>query len=157
MTLSKPQSLWAALAITLGLAGLHPLGPTLQRVRLVLERGFTSFGGGMAAAYVFLYLLPRLAEGNEAVGRVLEDRIELTPLTDLAVFVVALLGFLVFTPWSGPPDTRHLEKPKRPGSSSACSSCSFRYTAPSSPIRCRSSCGQAWLPPSCLRWRWACT
>ena len=96
MTLSKPQSLWAALAITLGLAGLHPLGPTLQRVRLVLERGFTSFGGGMAAAYVFLYLLPRLAEGNEAVGRVLEDRIELTPLTDLAVFVVALLGFLVF-------------------------------------------------------------
>lgn len=91
----------------------------------------------MAAAYVFLYLLPRLAEGNEAVGRVLEDRIKPTPLTSLAVFVVALLGFLICYALEWRPDARLLGKRKRPEWSSACSSCSSRCTAPSSPVRCR--------------------
>ena len=44
---------------------------------------------------MFLYLLPRLAEGNEAVAAVLGERVQVTPLRDLAVFLVALVGFFL--------------------------------------------------------------
>ena len=56
----------------------------------------TSFGGGVAATYVFLYLLPRLAEGNQAVAAVLEDKVHNTPLAGLATSLVTLLGFVTF-------------------------------------------------------------
>ena len=45
---------------------------------------------------MFLYLLPRLAEGNQAVAAVLGDKVHSTPLAGLATSLVALLGFVTF-------------------------------------------------------------
>ena len=96
MSLPRAGSLTVALGFALLLAGVHLLAPRIRALPVVPRHAATSFGGGIAAAYVFLYLLPRLAEGNEAVAAVLGEQVKVTPLRDLAVFLVALLGFFVF-------------------------------------------------------------
>ncbi|WP_219412531.1 hypothetical protein [Pseudonocardia nigra] len=60
------------------------------------ERATGSFAGGLAVAYVFLHLLPEIAEGNEAIGEALSDVLRPTPLLDLGIFLVALAGFTAF-------------------------------------------------------------
>jgi hypothetical protein len=89
-------ALIGSLVITLALAGLHLAAPHIRKLPLVPEGVTGSFAGGLAVAYVFLHLLPELAEGNKAIGERLEDVIEVTPLFDLGIFVVALTGFTVF-------------------------------------------------------------
>ena len=93
--MTRTASLWFALAIALAYAVLHWFGPRIRSAALQ-EGARHSFGRGVAAAYVFLYLLPRLAEGNQAAGKVLADVVRTTPLVDLGVFVVTLAGFLGF-------------------------------------------------------------
>lgn len=85
-----------ALVLTAVLAGLHLAAPRIRTLPLVPERSLGSFAGGLAIAYVFLHLLPELAEGNEAVGEALSDVVEPTPLFELGIFLVALTGFTVF-------------------------------------------------------------
>ena len=73
------QSVLGALVITLLLAALHMAAPRIRRLPLVPEAVMGSFAGGLAVAYVFLHLLPELAEGNEAIGEALSDVVEPTP------------------------------------------------------------------------------
>ncbi|MGY1823423.1 hypothetical protein [Geodermatophilus sp. SYSU D00079] len=94
--LTTGEALVGALVITLLLAGLHAAAPRIRRLPFVPERVTGSFAGGLAVAYVFLHLLPELAEGNEAIGEALSDVVEPTPLLDLGVFLVALAGFAAF-------------------------------------------------------------
>lgn len=89
-------SIWTALIITAALAVIHLISIGLSKIPFIGEKGMKSFGGGMAAAYVFLHMLPELVEGNEPVGRLLEHRAELTPMVDLAIFVVAFIGFNLY-------------------------------------------------------------
>ncbi|BBE24656.1 hypothetical protein MN0502_35390 (plasmid) [Arthrobacter sp. MN05-02] len=96
MELTTGQSLIGALILTLVLAGLHLAAPMIRKLPLVPERYTGSFAGGLAVAYVFLHLLPDIAEGNEAIGEALEDTVTVTPLLDLGIFLVALAGFTVF-------------------------------------------------------------
>lgn len=94
--LSTTQSVVWALVIALLLAGLHLAAPHIRRLPFIPERATASFAGGLAVAYVFLHLLPEIAEGNEAIGELLSDALEPTPLTDLGIFLVALAGFAAF-------------------------------------------------------------
>ncbi len=94
--LTATQSLLGALVISLLLALLHLAAPRIRRLPLVPEDATGSFAGGLAVAYVFLHLLPELAEGNEAIGEALRDVVEPTPLLDLGIFLVALAGFTAF-------------------------------------------------------------
>ncbi|MFI7209474.1 hypothetical protein ACIBP3_33945, partial [Micromonospora aurantiaca] len=96
MTLTRAGSLWAALAAAVALGALHLLAPAIRRRLPVPTHAATSLGGGIAAAYVFLYLLPRLAEGNQAVAHVLEEEIRPTPARGFVLFLVALVGFFTF-------------------------------------------------------------
>lgn len=89
-------ALIGSLVIALVLAVLHLAAPHIRKLPLVPENVTGSFAGGLAVAYVFLHLLPEIAEGNEAIGELLEDTIEVTPLFDLGIFVVALTGFTIF-------------------------------------------------------------
>lgn len=90
------MSVTGALVIALLLAGLHLAAPRIRKLPLVPERATGSFAGGLAVAYVFLHLLPEIAEGNEAIGEALSDVVRPTPLTDLGIFLVALAGFTAF-------------------------------------------------------------
>ncbi|MDP9460818.1 MAG: hypothetical protein M3Q22_11420 [Actinomycetota bacterium] len=94
--LTTGQSLVISLGMAVLLAGLHLAASHVRRLPLVPERATASFAGGLAVAYVFLHLLPELAEGNEAVGEALSDVLQPTPLLDLGIFAVALTGFTVF-------------------------------------------------------------
>ncbi|MFN8121370.1 MAG: hypothetical protein U0237_02965 [Thermoleophilia bacterium] len=89
-----------ALALALLIAGalvaVHLAAPRMRRIPGVPERVVASAAGGIAVSYVFLHLLPELVEGNESIGRLLEDRVDPTPLLDLAIFTVALAGFAAF-------------------------------------------------------------
>ena len=96
MELSTTASLWAALAIAVALAALHLAAPRIRRLPGLPEAATASFAGGLAVAYVFLHLLPEIAEGNEGVGEALGDVVRVTPLLDLGIFVVALAGFTLF-------------------------------------------------------------
>ncbi len=94
--LSAPASLVGGLILTLVLAALHFLAPRLRRLPGVPEAATASFAGGISVAYVFLHLLPELAEGNREVAEALRRQVEASPLLDLAIFLIALLGFVVF-------------------------------------------------------------
>lgn len=96
MEVSSGKSLFIALGLTLLLVALHWSAPRIRRLPLVPESVTGSFAGGLAVAYVFLHLLPEVAGGNEAIGAVLDDVLEPTPLVELGVFFVALVGFVVF-------------------------------------------------------------
>jgi hypothetical protein len=90
------MALFGSLVIALALAALHLSALRIRKLPLVPENVTGSFAGGLAVAYVFLHLLPEIAEGHEAIGERLEDTIEVTPLFDLGIFVVALVGFTAF-------------------------------------------------------------
>lgn len=90
------QAVLAALGIAVLLAVLHLAAPRIRRLPLVPEAATGSFAGGLAVAYVFLHLLPEIAEGNEAIGAALSDVLRPTPLIDLGIFLVALAGFTAF-------------------------------------------------------------
>lgn len=94
--MTTAQSLIGALALAVVLAGLHLAAPRIRGLPLVPERATASFAGGLAVAYVFLHLLPEIAEGNEAIGGALRDDLAPTPLVELGIFLVALTGFAVF-------------------------------------------------------------
>jgi hypothetical protein len=64
------------------LAVLHLLGPLIRRLLQGREPIVASFGGGMAAAYVFVHLLPALDKGHAIFGSL--------------IFVVALASFVIF-------------------------------------------------------------
>lgn len=95
-TLTTGQATVGALVIALLLAALHLAAPRIRRLPFVPERATGSFAGGLAVAYVFLHLLPEIAEGNESIGEALSRVVEPTPLLDLGIFIVALAGFAAF-------------------------------------------------------------
>lgn len=107
--LSGAQSLVGALVIAVLLAGLHLAAPRIRKLPFVPETATGSFAGGLAVAYVFLHLLPELVEGNEAIGEVLADVVEPTPLVDLGIFLVALAGFTAFYGLERLANTQHAE------------------------------------------------
>ncbi len=96
MELSTTAGIWIAAGLTGFLAVLHVLARSIRKLPMVPESATGSFAGGLAVAYVFLHLLPELADGNENIGRALRSVTSLTPLTELGIFLVALVGFLVF-------------------------------------------------------------
>ena len=113
--LTVVQSVLGALAITIVLAGLHLGAQRIRKLPLVPETATGSFAGGLAVAYVFLHLVPEIVAGNEAIGDVLADAIDPTPLLELAIFLVALAGFTAFSGWSGwprPPEVRRWRSPQ---------------------------------------------
>ncbi|PVZ06876.1 hypothetical protein [Actinomycetospora cinnamomea] len=94
--LAVGPSVLGALLIAVVLCALHLGAPRIRTLPLVPERATGSFAGGLAVAYVFLHLLPEIAEGNEALGEALSDVVRPTPMVDLAIFLVALAGFTAF-------------------------------------------------------------
>lgn len=67
--LTLTQSVVGGLVAALALAALHLAAPRIRRLPLVPERATGSFAGGLAVAYVFLHLLPEIAEGNRRSAR----------------------------------------------------------------------------------------
>lgn len=96
MELDQTDALLLALASAAALAVLHLLAPRIRRLPLVPEHVTASFAGGVAVSYVFLHLLPELNEGDERLREVLGEEGTRSPLLELEIFLVALVGFVAF-------------------------------------------------------------
>jgi len=89
-------NLWIAFASTLVLIFFHVISPWLSYRLPEKGRGFVSFSGGVAVAYVFLQMLPDLVEYNKPIGEYLLKNHWLTSFTELLIYIVALFGFLIY-------------------------------------------------------------
>jgi zinc transporter ZupT len=78
--------------LVLGLALVHLYAWRLLEIESRVKTHFLSFAGGTAIAYVFLHLIPELAEFHE----VLEERWEHFGLGEIAAYMGAVLGLVVF-------------------------------------------------------------
>jgi len=94
--MTEAQALWVSLVLTLALAAFHWLAPRLRRLPGIPERVMTSFSGGLAVSFVFLHMLPGLLESKDTSGEFLAAQVTMTPLRDLGVYCLALLGLTTF-------------------------------------------------------------
>ena len=118
--LTTGQATAGALVIAVVLALLHLAAPRIRRLPFVPERATGSFAGGLAVAYVFLHLLPEIAEGNESIGEALSRVVQPTPLLDLGIFLVALAGFAAFYGLERLADRRTASGARRRPASTGC-------------------------------------
>lgn len=66
----------------ISMAVVHVAAPRIRRALQGRESIVASLGGGMAAAYVFVHLLPELDQGNALLGRM--------------IFVLSLVSFVIY-------------------------------------------------------------
>lgn len=90
--MNDAHPLWTFAAAAL-LAGLHPIAGRLTFLRVVPRSRWLSFAGGVGVAYVFVRILPELAEAQRAFAgapllgaRWLEQHVYLLALAGLVVF-----------------------------------------------------------------------
>jgi hypothetical protein len=88
--------LTVAFVITAVLISAHLFATRLVRITWISSDYFLSFSAGISAAYVFLHMLPELVEGNAAIGKLLSGLDPLTPFLELAIFAIAMVGFVVY-------------------------------------------------------------
>jgi hypothetical protein len=88
--------LWIAFISTFILMVCHYLSPWFADKLPKKGKSFISFAAGTALAYVFLHMLPGLVEYNEPIGQFLINQDWLTPFTELMIYIVALIGFLIY-------------------------------------------------------------
>lgn len=93
--ITKPH-LWISFIAMLVLLVFHYLSPWFAKHLPDKGKAFTSFAGGTAVAYVFLHMLPDLVEYNEPIGRFLINDDWLTPFAELMIYIISLLGFLIY-------------------------------------------------------------
>lgn len=75
------------------IANVHFLAPYICRKGILFHNKFLSIGSGIAIAYVFIDLLPKLSR-NEGKLRAFFD--QFFPYLEHHVYIMALLGFLLF-------------------------------------------------------------
>ena len=76
---------------------LHLAAPYIRRTPWLARKGFTSFSGGFAVAYVFLHMLPGLVESKDAIGEILHSYFVGVHFVEISVFLLAFLGFIFFS------------------------------------------------------------
>lgn len=84
------------LLLTIVLAVSHYVSPYLARIPGLDPKRITSFAGGVAVGYVFLHMLPEIVESHDKIHDLLAQSTGMSQFKDLAVFVIALMGFEVF-------------------------------------------------------------
>ncbi len=159
--LSTGTTVLLALISTLVLAALHLLTPRIRKLPLVPEDATASFAGGIAVSYVFLHLLPELAEGHIILREMFGEEAP-SALTEVGIFLVALVGFSLFyglerlaehsrrTPSRADPDgANHAVFWVHLGSFLLYNYV-ITYTLPL-------TYQTGWPLPSCSRWPWGCT
>ncbi len=89
---SIPYPLLALISVAI-FSLVHMYAEKIRTLEMLSQRRFLSLGGGIAIAYVFIDLLPKLGESNQWVERIFSG---FFPYVERHVFVTALLGFLLF-------------------------------------------------------------
>lgn len=83
----------ARIIAVVALAALHLAAASLRSLGGVPRSRWLSAAGGISVAYVFVHLLPELAEGQRAVSAAAGD---VLPFAERHVYLLALIGFGLF-------------------------------------------------------------
>ena len=78
---------------TVGLAVVHLFSGKLRFLEGTSRSIWLSMAGGVSVAYVFIHLLPKLAEGQESVAGAVDEG---TTFLERHVYLLALLGLIIF-------------------------------------------------------------
>lgn len=89
----EPLSILVSLLTAVGLALAHLLSRKLRFLDGSPRSIWLSLAGGVSVAYVFVHLLPELAESQEVIAETLEESLA---FIERHVYLVALLGLAVF-------------------------------------------------------------
>jgi zinc transporter ZupT len=105
-------------AVALLFALTHAFGAHLAFLHHAPRSIWLSLAGGVSVAYVFVHLLPELAEHQEAVHRAAEEG-GLLAAVESQVWLIALVGLAIFyglerLARSGAQDEREAGRPERP-------------------------------------------
>jgi len=91
----EPVAAYVAAAIAL--AAVHVLSGRLRFLNRIPRSRWLSVAGGMSVAYVFAYLLPELAKGQQTVeGDVGPGETPFLPFLEDHVYLLALFGLALF-------------------------------------------------------------
>jgi hypothetical protein len=82
-------------ALAGALVVVHLVAPRVARLPGVAQDRLASVGGGVAVAYVFVQLLPELAEGGRSLSDLPIADFAPTPVVESGLFLVALIGMIV--------------------------------------------------------------
>jgi len=85
-------SVWALLAVGI-FALVHLFAEKTRNLDEIVHGRFLSFCGGVAIAYVFIDILPKLAANDLIIQRMLSG---VFPYVERHIYVMALVGFLMF-------------------------------------------------------------
>jgi len=85
--------IWITLLAAVFLVTVHLFGFQLRKLQSSHQRGWLSLGGGISVSYIFVHLLPELHEGELHLA---EDGHVLIPGVEFPLFLIALLGLLLF-------------------------------------------------------------
>lgn len=88
-----PLVAWLSLV---ALAAVHVLTPSLRFLRSTPRSIWLSLFGGVSVSYVFVHLLPELAEGQTRVTRALSGGSADVAFAERHVYLVALVGLATF-------------------------------------------------------------
>jgi len=91
----EPNSL-APAAVAIAFALIHILGSRLKFLHVTPRSIWLSIAGGVSVAYVFVHLLPELAEYQEAVGEALGEGGGILNRIESHSYLVALVGLAAF-------------------------------------------------------------
>lgn len=87
--------LFLSAAVAFAFALTHAFGAQLHFLRRAPRSIWLSLAGGASVAYVFVHLLPELAEHQEAVGHAAEEG-GLLAAVESQVWLMALVGLVIF-------------------------------------------------------------
>lgn len=79
-----------------GLAAVHLLAGKLRALEVIPRSRWLSAGGGISVAYIFVHVLPELADGQKSIARATEGAGHPVRFLEHHVYLVALLGLCVF-------------------------------------------------------------
>lgn len=87
---------WAiAAGLAASLVVVHLIAPRIARLPGNAQARLASVGGGVAVAYVFVQLLPELAEGGRSLTDLPIADYAPTPIIESGLFLIALAGMLI--------------------------------------------------------------
>lgn len=81
--------------LALALVVVHLMASRVARLSGAAQARLASVGGGVAVAYVFVQLMPELAEGGRSLTELPISDYAPTPIVESGLFLVALIGMLV--------------------------------------------------------------
>lgn len=81
--------------LAMSLVAVHLIAPRVARLPGLAQERLASVGGGVAVAYVFVQLLPELADGGRSLTDLPIADYAPTPIVESGLFLIALVGMLV--------------------------------------------------------------